>query len=82
MASSATAIQMGDEFGPKRSKSYQLICTFLARVELTLAALAKQLGVRAPSLYKHVDGLCDLQREVAMEGTRRLLACMALSHWN
>ena len=30
--------------------------------KLTLAALAKRLGVRQPSLYKHVDGMDALQR--------------------
>lgn len=32
---------------------------------LTLALLAGRLGVRPPSLYKHVDGLADLQHRVA-----------------
>jgi AcrR family transcriptional regulator len=33
--------------------------------ELTMGLLAQRLGVRAPSLYKHVDGLADLQHRVA-----------------
>ena len=32
---------------------------------LTLALLAQRLGVRPPSLYKHVDGLADLQHRIA-----------------
>ena len=33
---------------------------------LTLAALAQGLGVAVPSLYKHVDGLDALRREVSI----------------
>ena len=32
---------------------------------LTMGLLAQRLGVRAPSLYKHIDGLADLQHCVA-----------------
>lgn len=32
---------------------------------VTLGLVAERLGVRAPSLYKHVDGLADLQHRVA-----------------
>jgi AcrR family transcriptional regulator len=32
---------------------------------LTMGLLAERLGVRAPSLYKHVDGLADLQHHIA-----------------
>jgi AcrR family transcriptional regulator len=32
---------------------------------LTMGLLAERLGVRPPSLYKHVDGLADLQHRVA-----------------
>ncbi|GAA1010581.1 TetR/AcrR family transcriptional regulator [Nocardiopsis tropica] len=35
---------------------------------LSLAAVAKRLGVATPSLYKHVDGLRGLRREVALLG--------------
>jgi AcrR family transcriptional regulator len=34
--------------------------------ELTMGLLAERLGVRAPSLYKHVDGLADLQHRIAI----------------
>lgn len=33
--------------------------------QLTLAAVAERCGVRLPSLYKHVDGLDGLRRELA-----------------
>ena len=33
---------------------------------LTLARLAADLGIRVPSLYKHVDGLPDLHRRLAV----------------
>jgi AcrR family transcriptional regulator len=32
---------------------------------VTLAALAGRLGVKAPSLYKHVDSLADLRHRIA-----------------
>jgi AcrR family transcriptional regulator len=32
---------------------------------VSMAALAARLGVRAPALYKHVDGIGDLQRGIA-----------------
>jgi AcrR family transcriptional regulator len=39
---------------------------------VTLAALASRLGVRAPSLYAHVDGLEDLRGRVAARGAEQL----------
>jgi AcrR family transcriptional regulator len=33
---------------------------------VSLAALAGRLGVRAPALYKHVDGVGDLRRRIAI----------------
>jgi AcrR family transcriptional regulator len=44
---------------------------------LTLAEVATRLGVRLPSLYKHVDGLDGLRRGVALRGTRELGDAMA-----
>lgn len=32
---------------------------------LTLGLLAQRLGIRSPSLYKHVSGLGDLQHRIA-----------------
>jgi AcrR family transcriptional regulator len=39
---------------------------------LTLARVAAELGVRAPSLYAHVDGLEDLRRRLGARGAREL----------
>jgi len=39
---------------------------------LSLAAIARQLGVRTPSLYHHVEGLDGLRREVRLRGVERL----------
>jgi AcrR family transcriptional regulator len=44
---------------------------------LTLAALADRLGVRYPSLYKHVDGLDGLQRSIAVRAKNELAATLA-----
>jgi AcrR family transcriptional regulator len=43
---------------------------------LTLAGLARCLGVRPPSLYAHVDSLEDLRRRLAVRGVRRLTATL------
>ena len=32
---------------------------------VSLAALAQRLGVKPPALYRHVDGLADLQHQIA-----------------
>ena len=40
--------------------------------QLTLAALAGNLGVRQPSLYKHIDGMDALQRSIAVRAKREL----------
>jgi len=42
--------------------------------QLTLADLATRLGVRTPSLYNHVAGLPGLHRDLALLGTRELVA--------
>lgn len=44
---------------------------------LTLAALAQRLGVRQPSLYKHIDGVDDLQRSMAMRAKTELADSLA-----
>ena len=41
---------------------------------LTLSRLAEKLGVRAPSLYNHVDGLPGLYRELALMNVHLLNA--------
>jgi len=40
--------------------------------KLTLAMLAKKLGIRVPSLYNHVNGLPDLRRKLTIHGLNRL----------
>jgi AcrR family transcriptional regulator len=40
--------------------------------QLTLGALAEELGVRTPSLYNHVAGLPGLRRELALRGLHEL----------
>lgn len=39
---------------------------------LSLGRLAKELGIRTPSLYNHVDGLPGLMRELSILNTRNL----------
>ncbi len=41
---------------------------------VTLARLAERLGVRPPSLYKHVDGLDAIHRGLALRGLREAAA--------
>lgn len=44
---------------------------------LTLAAIAPRLGVRMPSLYKHIAGMDDLQRLVAIHATQDMSVLFA-----
>jgi len=44
---------------------------------LTLAAIAPRLGVRMPSLYKHVASMDSLQRLVAIRATQDMAAVFA-----
>lgn len=46
---------------------------------LTLAALADRLGVKQPSLYKHIDGIDDLRRSIAVRAKLELADVMARS---
>jgi len=43
---------------------------------LTLAAVAAELGIRTPSLYKHVDGLPALRRLLAVRAKQELAAVL------
>lgn len=38
--------------------------------QLTLAALADRLGVRQPSLYKHIDSMAGLKRSISIQAKR------------
>ncbi|MBM7472470.1 TetR-like C-terminal domain-containing protein [Subtercola frigoramans] len=44
---------------------------------LTLAALAERLGVKQPSLYKHIDSLAGLHRSVSLLAKRELGAAVS-----
>jgi AcrR family transcriptional regulator len=44
---------------------------------VTLARLAKELKVKAPSLYNHVDGLSAVLRELSLRGLREANARMS-----
>jgi AcrR family transcriptional regulator len=39
---------------------------------LTLAALAERLGIRQPSLYKHIDSMAGLHRDISVRAKREL----------
>jgi AcrR family transcriptional regulator len=43
---------------------------------VTLARVADELGVRAPSLYNHVDGRDDVLRAIAVRGVRELTSAL------
>jgi AcrR family transcriptional regulator len=44
---------------------------------LTMGLLAERVGVRTPSLYKHVDSLDALRRGIAIQAKRELGDCLA-----
>ena len=46
---------------------------------LTVARVAERLGVRAPSIYKHVDGLPALRRGVMIAAKRELAVALGLA---
>lgn len=58
----AAAADLVDAVGPER---------------LTLAALAQQFGVKLPSLYKHVGGIDDVYRAVAVLAVDELGSALA-----
>jgi AcrR family transcriptional regulator len=45
--------------------------------KLTLARLAGRLGVRAPSLYEHVDGLDDLRARIGAHGIAQMTVVLS-----
>jgi len=47
--------------------------------EVTLANLAKKLGIRPPSLYNHFDGLMGLRKKLAIYGIEKLYEVMAVA---
>jgi AcrR family transcriptional regulator len=50
----------------------ELVIDEVGLEQLTLAAVAGRLGVRLPSLYKHVDSLGALRAELSVRATREL----------
>jgi len=50
----------------------ELLADEVGLSRLTLTALADRLGVRQPSLYKHVDGMEGLQRNIAVRAKTEL----------
>jgi AcrR family transcriptional regulator len=44
----------------------------ISPMPLSMSLVAERLGVKAPSLYKHVDGLADLTRRIAILGADEL----------
>ena len=44
---------------------------------VTMAVLAKTLGIRSPSLYNHVNGIGDLRKKLAIHGLNQLYERMA-----
>lgn len=46
---------------------------------LTLAALAARLGVKQPSLYKHIESMDDLRRSIAVRAKLELASVIARS---
>lgn len=58
----AEALALADEVGFER---------------LTLSLLARRFGVAVPSLYKHVEGLEALRREVSLVAVRELGSALA-----
>ena len=44
--------------------------------QLTLAALAVRLGVRQPSLYKHIDSIDGLRRGIAIRAKHELASIL------
>jgi AcrR family transcriptional regulator len=40
--------------------------------QVTIAAIAKKLGVRSPSLYNHVSGLTEIRIQIALSGMEQL----------
>lgn len=45
--------------------------------QLTLAGLATRLGIKQPSLYKHIDSIGELRRNISLRAVRELSAVLA-----
>ena len=49
----------------------------LGLAQLTLAGLAERLSVRQPSLYKHINSIADLRRDISVLAVNRLGTVLA-----
>jgi AcrR family transcriptional regulator len=65
---------------PRAGLTPAIVITEAARIadrvgldRLTLAAVAQQLGVALPSLYKHIRGIDALHRQLAVRGLTELI---------
>jgi AcrR family transcriptional regulator len=61
--------------GLDRSKIIQAAITIANEhgiEHVTIASLAKNLGVRPPSLYNHFDSLLEIRMQIAREGMQKL----------
>lgn len=47
--------------------------------KLTLSALAERLGIRQPSLYRHIDSMAGLLRNIAVQSKRELGDALTLA---
>jgi AcrR family transcriptional regulator len=47
--------------------------------QLTLTAIARQCGISVPGLYKHVDGLDSIKRDIAVLAVRELSQVLAVA---
>lgn len=68
---------------PRVGLDYQSIVTTAIQLAdkegingVTIATVAKELGVRPPSLYNHISGLQELRNKVALYGLQELLKRM------
>lgn len=55
----------------------ELLADEVGLPDLTLSGLADRLGVRMPSLYRHIDGLAALHRALAIRARLELAAVLA-----
>lgn len=69
---------------PRMGVTHQRVVTEAATVAdeagldgLTLAAVAKRVGISLPGLYKHIDSLGSLKRDLAVLGVRDLTGVMS-----
>jgi AcrR family transcriptional regulator len=71
---------------PRVGLSEELVIDEAARLadevgleQMTLTVLAERLGVRQPSLYKHVDGVASLRRGISLRAKAALAETLARS---